>query len=80
MSDLLKDFTREDQWCAENGVTPRTLRRYRAEGLPWTMFAARVWVHNEGAKRWLADRMSRLTALGMKKAKAAARRRVEASP
>lgn len=81
MSDLLNDYTKEDQWSAENGVTSRTSRRYRAEGLPWTRFAGRVWINNDGAKQWLADRTARLTARGMKKPKKpAARRGVEASP
>jgi hypothetical protein len=59
--NILEDFQPQDEFAAEHGVSTHTLARYRLEpdGLPYAMFAGKVYIHLPGARKWMAKRIRR---------------------
>jgi hypothetical protein len=60
MSDtpnILADYDRRDTFARAHGVSPRTVDRYRHQGLPWIEWGGWIWIHRPGAKKWLDARL-----------------------
>jgi hypothetical protein len=51
-------YQREDHFAKENGVSQRTVARKRQEpdGIPFTEWGGRVYVHVEGARKYIEQR------------------------
>ena len=58
--NLLSDFTPQDAFARKHDTTPRTVSRYRAQGLPWILWNGEVHIgpHDE-ARAWLLKRVRR---------------------
>jgi hypothetical protein len=59
MAKLLDGYQPEEDFCRENGpMSRRTCARYRNErdGLPYVLWAGKVYIHIEGARAWLVRR------------------------
>jgi hypothetical protein len=57
---ILDGYAKQSVFGAANGgVTDRTVARYRSEGLPWIQFCGEIYIHLEGGRQWLADRIKR---------------------
>ena len=62
MAKLLDGYEPEEDFCRENGpMARRTCARYRNEpdGLPYVMWAGKVYIHIEGARAFLERRTRR---------------------
>ena len=58
--NLLQDFVPQDDWSEEHKVSPRTTKRYRDQGLPWTLFGGAVHIGPaDEARAWLLKRVRR---------------------
>ena len=55
--NILEDQT-EDEFAQTYALNRATVRRYRCEpdGLPYTRFGGRIFIHVTGAREWLARR------------------------
>jgi hypothetical protein len=58
MAKLLDGYQPEESFCRDNGTSRRTCARYRNErdGLPYVLWAGKVYIHIEGARAWLVRR------------------------
>ena len=54
---LLADYAREDELAAKLGVSYKTLRNWRRDGVgpPYSMIAGRVYYHEPSTVKWLRD-------------------------
>jgi hypothetical protein len=70
---FLADYSREEEQAAKLGVTRRTLRQWRSDGIgpPFAMMAARVYYHDPSTVKWLRDQQQD-PALAKSRANAAA--------
>ena len=52
---FLADYSREDELAAKLGVSYKTLRNWRRDGIgpPFTFIAGRVYYYDPGAVKWL---------------------------
>jgi DNA-binding transcriptional MerR regulator len=55
MSDILKSYFSEEQAAKGVGLTPRTLRNYRAQGIgpPWTRIGRDIYYEKSSLAAWL---------------------------
>jgi len=58
---LLDDCDLQSDWAKAHKVDTRTAARYRKEpdGLPYVMFAGKVWIPRKEASEWLQRRIRR---------------------
>ena len=54
---LLADYSREAEQAAKLGVSDKTLRNWRRDGIgpPFTMVAGRVYYHEPSTVKWLRE-------------------------
>lgn len=54
---FLADYSREDEQAAKLGVSYKTLRNWRRDGVgpPFTMIAGRVYYHEPSTVKWIRD-------------------------
>ena len=58
-SDFLAEYEKESDWAKEHGVCQRTVKRYRALGLPFLNFGGFVWIPKGEGREWIAGRIKR---------------------
>jgi hypothetical protein len=59
---ILDGFIPKRDFAEANGVTPRSVDRYRNEGLPWMMWGGKVFIGpTADARAWLEARVRRAT-------------------
>jgi hypothetical protein len=58
---LLDGYQFEGDFAVENHIERRTSARYRHEpdGMPFVEFGGKIYIHIEGAKKWLLRRQKR---------------------
>jgi len=54
---IREEWIPEAEWCEQGGISYRTSKRQRDEGLPWMRQGRIIWIHREGGKKFLRDRM-----------------------
>jgi hypothetical protein len=61
MTNFLDDFIDLEQFAADVGRDPRSVRRWlhEADGLPHTKIGSRILFHIPTAREWLMKRMKR---------------------
>jgi hypothetical protein len=58
--DILGDFVSEADFAKAHKLSPRTVAKYRAEGLPWMSFGGRVLIGPQDEVRaWVLKRVRR---------------------
>jgi len=57
--DFVTNYQKEADWAAEYGIHPRTVARYRVQGLPFMIFGGYVWIPKQQARDWVASRVKR---------------------
>jgi hypothetical protein len=56
----LPGFVREREWAAQKGVTPRTVSRYRRDGLlAYLDWAGQIWIDTSSGEELLRSRVKR---------------------
>ncbi|MVT71069.1 hypothetical protein GPL21_39185 [Bradyrhizobium pachyrhizi] len=60
-ANILDGFVEEVRFAADNGISTRTLFRYRnsQDGLPFAEFGGRIYIPLNEAKAWLNNRIKR---------------------
>jgi hypothetical protein len=59
---ILEGFTPKQTFADANHVTPRTVDRFRQEGLPWVRWAGQIYIGPlDEARAWLMSRVRRTT-------------------
>jgi hypothetical protein len=58
-TNILSGFVREVDFARQHDVSPKTVWRYRGQGLPFVIFAGTVWINTSEARAWLASRIRR---------------------
>jgi hypothetical protein len=58
---ILDEWVPEPAFAKANGISPRTVARYRKEknGLPYSYMGGRVVIHLPSAREWLMKRLIR---------------------
>jgi hypothetical protein len=58
---LAGDYALEDDWAAQNGISKRSVERYRAQpdGLPFVEFGGRIHIPIPESREWLRSRIKR---------------------
>jgi hypothetical protein len=57
--NILEGYARPEDFGRENRVSTKTLAKYRKQpdGLPYVMFANKVWIPVDRAREWLERRI-----------------------
>jgi hypothetical protein len=60
-ADIMADYAGEDEFARINGISKRTVERYRAQpdGLPYLEFGGRIHIPIEESREWLRARIKR---------------------
>ena len=58
-SDFLASYEKESDWAEGHGISQRTVKRYRALGLPFLIFGGWVWIPKQEGQNWIAARIKR---------------------
>lgn len=54
---ILDDCVREAEFASAHGITVRTDKRYRDQGMPYLKWGGKIWIHPPTARTWLLSRM-----------------------
>jgi hypothetical protein len=58
--NILDGFSKEGDFARDHGLTVRSVKRYREQGLPWTKWGREIWIGpDEEARAWLLARVHR---------------------
>ncbi len=58
-ANILEGFIKEEDFAKANGLTRRSVARYREQGLPWMRWGREIWIDVEGGRQWLKARVQR---------------------
>jgi hypothetical protein len=59
VTNILDGYEPEDKFAADNGVSQRTIWRYRNAGMPYLIWRGQVYIQVSGAREWLASQVKR---------------------
>jgi hypothetical protein len=57
--EFLGKYERETTWAPAQGITYRTSKRYRDQGMPYLYWAGCVFIPKREASEWIAGRIQR---------------------
>jgi hypothetical protein len=57
--DFLDKYERETNWALAQGITCRTSKRYRDQGMPFLMWGGCVYIPKDQAREWIEGRIQR---------------------
>jgi len=57
--DFLSKYERETTWAPAQGITYRTSKRYRDQGMPFLEWAGCIFIPRIEAREWIASRIQR---------------------
>jgi hypothetical protein len=55
--NILEEFAPETEWAAANGMSIRTSKRLRDQGLPYVEWCGKILIHLPGSRQFLAGRI-----------------------
>ena len=58
-ADFLEKYQRESDWAPAQGITQRTCKRYRDQGMPYLEWGGCVFIPKAEAAEWIAGRIKR---------------------
>jgi hypothetical protein len=59
LASILAGYVTQSIFAVDNNICTRTVKRYRAQGMPWLLWGGEVYIHLEGATTWLKSRVRR---------------------
>ncbi len=59
MANILDGYEPEDKFAADNGVSRRTIWRYRNAGMPYLIWRGEIYIQITGAREWLESQVKR---------------------
>jgi hypothetical protein len=57
--EFLSQYEREATWAPSHGITRRTSKRYRDQGMPYLFWGGIVYIPKHQGREWIADRVKR---------------------
>ena len=57
--EFLNQYERETTWAPAQGITYRTCKRYRDQGMPFLNWGGCVFIPKREAREWIASRIQR---------------------
>jgi len=57
--DFLAEYVKESEWAAAHGVSQRTVKRYRDQGLAFLDHGGFIWIPRREGREWLESRVKR---------------------
>jgi hypothetical protein len=59
--DFLSEYERETNWAPSVGITKRTSKRYRDQGMPYLLWGGIVYIPRREGREFIASRVKRPT-------------------
>jgi hypothetical protein len=60
--DFLSEYERETNWAPSVGITKRTSKRYRDQGMPYLLWGGIVYIPRREGREFIASRVKRRNA------------------
>jgi hypothetical protein len=57
--EFLSQYEREATWALSHGITQRTSKRYRDQGMPYLFWGGIVYIPKHEGREWIANRVKR---------------------
>jgi hypothetical protein len=57
--EFLGQYERESSWAASRGITQRTSKRYRDQGMPYLYWGGIIYIPRREGSEWIGSRVKR---------------------
>jgi hypothetical protein len=57
--EFLGDYSKEIDWAEAHGISQRTSKRYRDQGMPFLFFGGWIWIPKRQGREWIDGRVKR---------------------